>query len=194
MTTEIKQLELLFDRPAAPEPDRSRFFCITHQSERPLSEQSADPRYCRECFGVIKGSETQSYPAVKWSKCGLVEFLDGRSYTVDRKGHTVDIGREVDVIGSFKTGKVADNLCPDRKTVLKQILKVREEIVDRENRAARGRNGGDTSRNVKASDKRSRSMRRPGRRPAGIRRAKGKRFASNPVKRKGKSLFGARSR
>jgi hypothetical protein len=134
MTTETKtmQLELLFDRPAVPEPDRSHFFCITHQADRPLSEQSEDPRYCKECLEVIRSGEAQSYPAIRWSKCGLVEFLDGRSYTIDRKGHTVDIGREGDVLESFKTDVIAKDLCADRVPVLKQILKLREEIIDRQ--------------------------------------------------------------
>jgi hypothetical protein len=130
MKTEIKQLELLFDRPAATEPKLERFFCVTHQAELPLSQQSEDPRYCLECFGVIKGSETQSYPAIRWSKCGLVEFLDGRCYTVDRKGQTVDIGREVDVLETFKTGEIAKDLCPDRVVVLRDILELRKEIID----------------------------------------------------------------
>lgn len=127
-----QQLELLFDNPAVPEPGPVSFFCITHQADRPLSEQSEDPRYCRVCLEVIRAGESQSYPAIRWSKCGLVEFLDGRSYTVDRKGNTVDIGREADVLESFKTDVIAKDLCADRVPVLKQILKLREELIDRQ--------------------------------------------------------------
>ena len=30
-----------------------KFWCHSHLADMPLSEQSADPRYCRRCFGIL---------------------------------------------------------------------------------------------------------------------------------------------
>ena len=134
MTTETRQLEMLFERPAVPEPEPVTFFCITHQAERPLSEQSADPRYCKECLKVIRGGEAQSYPPIKWIAHDLIEIVDGRCFALDKRGQTWDVGDETSVRQTIETGKISPDLCPDHRPALKQALEILKEIKNARDR------------------------------------------------------------
>ena len=98
-----------------------------------------------------------------WSDDGQICFVDNRGYGIAPDGATVDIGKEADILKAFATGEIANDLCPDRRLILEQILEYRKE----------GENNGDTRHRAgKASLERGRFTRPLGAKAGTVRQTK----------------------
>jgi hypothetical protein len=89
--------------------DIEHFFCYTHLNNLPLSEQSPDKRYCRECFDFLN-NEWQLMRDVKksWSKPEWVPVISSEGDSTAREAANRSVTEAISVI--LPNNNVTDNL------------------------------------------------------------------------------------
>ncbi len=67
-----------------------------------------------------------------WSDDGLIAFVGGNGWGLDKTGNTWCLGNEPDVLKAIETGELPDYRIPQERQVLSHVLELRKEILKNE--------------------------------------------------------------
>jgi hypothetical protein len=70
----------------------THFYCHGHLTAVPISEQSANHRYCKTCYQILQVEKRTYGPGDYWTENGMVFIHYGKKYGVTAKGQTTCIG------------------------------------------------------------------------------------------------------